>query len=222
MIVSVHIPKTAGTGFGKFLSKAFKDKFLYVYDSCFKCGRFVIAENFLQLGQVLNDCSRHVDQDRLSDQLHKKECIHGHFHASKFQYAGKVIYWLRDPVQRALSSYYHHERHPEHHYTDIPLDKPQLFFHSTANTMSRATAGADPDFVGFTEKFNECIEIFRQKYSISENYIFGFENRNPLKDPHIKYTVDKKLIQLAKHFNQEDIALYKKMKQENELQLSGR
>jgi hypothetical protein len=33
MIISIHIPKTAGTTFGALLQKKYQDKFLYVYNS---------------------------------------------------------------------------------------------------------------------------------------------------------------------------------------------
>ncbi|MGB3404809.1 MAG: sulfotransferase family 2 domain-containing protein [Microcoleaceae cyanobacterium] len=87
-IISVHIPKTAGTAFRHFILEIYgADKVLELYDS-------------LERKSVISD----------QDVLTKMTAIHGHFKTSNFRQnfpEAKWIVWLRHPIFRLISQYFY-------------------------------------------------------------------------------------------------------------------
>ena len=121
MIVSLHVPKTAGTSFGKALEEAYSGRIKLDYgypkinqkykrtlekgksfDSFHKIQRK--WHNYSKLKSIVKYSFFHS----LSNEV---EVIHGHFPANKY-YAyfkfKKAIYitWVRDPFSRMVSNYY--------------------------------------------------------------------------------------------------------------------
>ncbi|MEM8805756.1 MAG: sulfotransferase family 2 domain-containing protein [Cyanobacteria bacterium P01_G01_bin.38] len=85
-IVSVHIPKTAGSAFGTlFLQK-------------------IYSKN-----QIYSDYNFASIQDSLHEISPQTKVVHGHFHANKYSSSfpkAKMIVWLRNPVERLISHYF--------------------------------------------------------------------------------------------------------------------
>lgn len=100
MVVSLHLPKTAGTSFAETLRVAAGAGYLADYgDLPMQHGRLRRRWDAIRGGQAL----RH----RLPEDL---DCIHGHFLAVKYRIAlggrpAMFITWLRDPGQRLASHY---------------------------------------------------------------------------------------------------------------------
>jgi SAM-dependent methyltransferase len=93
-LLSMHIPKTAGTSFRKFLEQLYGSRLRLMYSEADTAPR-------------LRDKVR-VDPSTL--------CLHGHFQADALfpQLPGAaLITWIRDPVQRVISSYFQMLRNPE-------------------------------------------------------------------------------------------------------------
>lgn len=99
-LVSLHIPKTAGTSFRNILKDVYGDEEVIRLDISLKYGKLKINENQFE--------NKNLDK--------KWQVIHGHFSpnllVSKFVIDDEVPYitWLRDPVERVISNYYYLEK----------------------------------------------------------------------------------------------------------------
>lgn len=103
MIISVHIPKTAGTSFAKALEVHFGSRLLQDYAD--------LPTNTPQYERNRAALLASVDNANL-DHLTGVECIHGHFLPLKYLLLSvkndiRFITWMRDPVERVLSHFYY-------------------------------------------------------------------------------------------------------------------
>jgi hypothetical protein len=109
MIISLHLPKTAGSSLGATLQEWFGSRLLLDY------------------GDLIGDESTPSQQHRLrrreamlakSQEIARShEVIHGHFYASKYEGVfpnARHAVFLRDPYTR-IPSYYHYLRRCSHH-----------------------------------------------------------------------------------------------------------
>ncbi|OUD13824.1 sulfotransferase family 2 domain-containing protein [Thioflexithrix psekupsensis] len=107
MIISVHLPKTAGTSFAAALQQHFGEKLLHDY-----------ADS--PLNTPVTERHRRAFQQALvhADSEEKKiECIHGHFLPVKYLLLADTqhinfVTWMRNPVDRVLSHYYFWKNNP--------------------------------------------------------------------------------------------------------------
>ncbi len=93
MLLSVHIPKTAGVSFRKILAQLYCEDFLLKY--------WQMTDAY---GQVVTSIPANI------------RCIHGHYCPEVLlpRYpAARLITWVRDPVERVISSYFHRLRDPD-------------------------------------------------------------------------------------------------------------
>lgn len=85
MIISVHIPRTAGTSFRELLAEKFGTRLLHHY-------YHLMDHQMLPIEAVSQDA----------------ECIHGHFPATFFRTAfphAALVTWVRRPLDRLISEY---------------------------------------------------------------------------------------------------------------------
>lgn len=150
MLVSVHIPKCAGTSFRHILQALYGDHLWLNYGTAFV--RAQARAGLVPAGA---------------------QCIHGHFFADTFDDLfpeRQLITWLRHPVERVVSNYHHFLRSP-----DLRDDccrallERKLTLREFAeldwmrNLATRYLAGkplADFEFVGVAEKFLESLHVF--------------------------------------------------------------
>lgn len=101
LLVSLHLPKTAGTSFASSLASAFGDGYRADYaDLPMQAGRWHRRLHAIRAGLALRDALPP-----------RTTCVHGHFLPLKYQLAlgrrrARYITWLRDPVERVVSHYH--------------------------------------------------------------------------------------------------------------------
>ena len=107
MLISCHIPKTAGIGFATALGEVFGDRFLWD-ESCATVIEAMNRDNRVPLNSVP---VRWLDQYERPN-LRGLRCVHGHFPLRKylplaFDLANVFVVWLREPLERQISQYYY-------------------------------------------------------------------------------------------------------------------
>jgi hypothetical protein len=153
MVISIHIPKCAGTSFHLALRAVYGDRLQLNYGGAFHRGQ---AEAWAVPANV--------------------ECIHGHFLADTFVGrfpSARLVTWVRDPIERVVSNYHHCLRAPDlrddccrrlHEERLTLVEFAELDW--MRNTMARYLAGrAVTDFagVGIAECFDESLAMFRRE-----------------------------------------------------------
>ncbi len=163
LLISIHIPKTAGTTFGAILRKKYGDKFLYVYNTNI-VGKYCIGRTPVELDQGLkNERETAISKQEVYNKIKELgiECIHGHFYyswvADASEYFDHVEYvtWVREPEARTYSDYLHFMRN------GYSGDRGELV-KLLANRMVEFM-GDDPSifsFIGRTEFFDDDLKRF--------------------------------------------------------------
>ena len=206
-LVSLHIPKTAGTSFYKTIQDAY---------GITSVARLDIKPN---INKILLNTIEYNDTF-LPDEI---EVIHGHFNVldlyEKYPETKDLpmITWLRDPVTRVISNYFYLQERlttflSSHENNRAILDKMMKSIEEfiatdiNRNKMSRFLIGknlSDFKFVGLIEYYEEDLQSLSNLLNIqfNQNQVNVTANDN-------KYDVSSDIIELIKQYNQEDIALY--------------
>lgn len=172
MIISVHIPKTAGTSFAKALEAHFGSGLLQDYADLPTNTPQYERNRAALLASVHNAESAHSTG---------VACIHGHFLPLKYLLLSvkkdlRFITWMRDPVERVLSHFYYLKSFydpptaPDLHRKMIEEDwsverfclSPEL-----RNLYGQFLWGFPLeyfDFIGITEFYNEDLSYFSRQY----------------------------------------------------------
>jgi hypothetical protein len=164
-LISIHIPKTAGTSFRNILKQVYGEKEVVRFDISM---RGVVRLN---------------EHPYEKNDLPKARVLHGHFSyeaiVSKFKLSEEIplITWVRDPVQRVISNYQYLESRlidilqEEKHDLHI-LEKMQRSLIEYARTeinrnrQSKFLKGIRPDqfaFIGITEYFENDLKLMSDK-----------------------------------------------------------
>ena len=196
MLLSVHIPKCAGVSFRATLAQLFGAGFVLYYWN-------------------ITDAWGRLQTDIPPDTT----CIHGHFAAhilaERFPDA-PLITWVRDPVERVVSSYYHRLRNPDwQHPVSIELHAKKLTLVQYAglelvrNEMTRFFGNmrpADFAFIGLVEDFDTSVDRFFEKFKLPRLPV-PRENINPERRTKFYELRDDERRQLL-DLNQDDWNLY--------------
>ncbi len=172
MIVSLHLPKTAGTSFVNALETHFGSALLRDYSD------LPINMPQYERNKAALLASIHNGE---ADTFTGIECIHGHFLPLKYLLLSlkkdiRFITWMRDPVERMLSHYYFWRKSydPE---KSAPLHKRVI---EEDWSLERFCLGSELknvycqflwgfplecfDFIGITEFYNEDLAFFSREY----------------------------------------------------------
>ena len=180
MLISVHIPKTAGSSFREILAARFGARLLLDYSDRPLAPGF----HWRRLKQRVNPPDGRTGIETAYD------CVHGHFVADKYDALDKpvrCIAWLRDPVQRTISHYEYWKRVPDLRNPDcrrlIEQDLPVEDFAALPrmrNVMTRFFGSRTPRdffFLGTVETMVESLARFNRLTGISVDAM-GAENRD--------------------------------------------
>lgn len=156
MIISVHIPKCGGTSFRHVLQDIYGSDLWLNYGAVFS--RPQATADLLPRGA---------------------RCIHGHFLGDAFDELvpqPDLVTWLRHPVERVVSNYYHFLRSPDLRDACCrELLEKNLSLEQFAeldwmrNEATRYMAGKPAEsfrFIGILERFNESLQIFGDTFGL--------------------------------------------------------
>ncbi|GEM_PF-615602 len=161
-LISIHIPKTAGTSFGKILEKNYKNNLLKVYRG--------LIHNEFKNGRPIN-----VN--------HSIKVIHGHFpyhiNLRKKYPNAKIVTWVRHPVDRLISHYNFLRNYPKHGNIahDILLDNQlgiidfvknpdcssEVFVYKEYLQYFQQIKFEDFFFIGLTKQYEDHLKILSEK-----------------------------------------------------------
>lgn len=207
-LVSVHVPKTAGTSFRQGLQRAFGEGLRLDNDD-----RPLAHPRWQRRADALRQACVHAGQGL------PEACIHGHFLPLKYALARRVRFavWLRDPVQRVLSRYHHYRRHgqDEPHHARFGL-LPGLTLEQFARLPQYQDTCAEYlwcfplrrfDFVGIVEQYEAEVARFARCFGLEPEPVAERANRNPERAGQ-GYEVEPALERLIRRCNPRDVALY--------------
>lgn len=168
MLVSVHLPKTAGMSFRAALEDHFGDRFLPDYGDRPMNTTALRRNSYASKEAVRIRLAKRPDAD----------CVHGHFMPLKYRFLRdtQFVAWLRDPVER-LGSQYHYWRRSYNPQTPSVMQRRMV---EEDWSLERLCLG--PEFrnfyqryfwgfplkrfayLGITEFFDEDIQEFSQRF----------------------------------------------------------
>lgn len=215
LVVSLHLPKTAGTSFAQTLRAAHGDGFRSDYaDLPLQYGPWRRRSDAVRGGLAL--------RGRIGAEV---TCIHGHFLALKYRIAlarrpVRYITWLRDPVQRLASHYAFWRRDYDGGDPAQPLRNRMLredwSFERFAlgpemrNAYRQYLWGFDParfDFIGITEHYEADLE--RLVRMLGGDAVVATALVNPDKGEG-GYGIDPPLLRRIERHHAADLALYRR------------
>jgi len=213
LLISVHLPKTAGSSLLSSLEDHFGSKLLRDYED-FPINKPVYERNRYAFQASLDNAEKNFDGI---------ECIHGHFLPAKYLLLSnrrnvEFVTWMRDPVERVLSHYYfwRREYNPEN---SPPLHKKiveedwsleRFCFSEELKDFYTQFLFAFPleyfSFIGITEHYDEDFAFFSQHYlgtSLPPKRVnIGFEGK--------RYPIDEHMRWELKVFHSRDVRLYER------------
>jgi hypothetical protein len=213
MLISVHLPKTAGTSFRHSLADHYGEKMLLRYGER-PLGLPEFERHKLVTEAAINLSG--IDYQNI-------ECIHGHF--LPFQYlllqSNKnltFVTWMRNPVDRLISNYYHIKNYHKQYSSSFqyrvieenwPLE--QYCLSEEMRNIYAQFLWAFPlenfEFIGITEYYEKDFIFFREHYLTKEIPVRKL-NVNP--DKKANYRISKPLRKKIEAYNAEDMALYER------------
>jgi hypothetical protein len=208
MIVSIHIPKTAGTTFLGLLKNEYGDKLVKYY----KQKPLKYRYDKKDPKKIFIECISSSEP----------QIIHGHFVADRVINVKNPSYitWLRNPVERVISHYFHWTRNPD---LSQPLCKKMIETNMTLlefaredsmqNIQSYFLGDVDIekfDFIGITEKFNKSIELFNSLYNVDLKNILKVNNNPNKQNKTYENEIDNDIYDNIRQLNLKDMNLYRK------------
>lgn len=226
MLISVHLPKTAGTSFehslrrhfGAQLQRRYADKPLHHHP---------LRRNLRAAREGL--CGRHREEA-------SPACVHGHFLPLSYRHLARradvrFVTWLREPIDRLLSHYHYWRRAADSDAQDTLQDPMQdkvqrrmreenWSFEQFAQrrelrNVYRAFLWGFPverfDFIGITEHYASDLREFGQRF-LDRDLRPAEENRNPAHRAGAAgegYSIDRGLRERLERVHARDLSLYR-------------
>jgi hypothetical protein len=215
MLISVHLPKTAGTSFGQSLDNHFGKQVLKDYGD-WPINTPPVKRNL----RALRDCLRNSIRD-----FGDVKCIHGHFLPLKYRLLDarpdvKFVTWLREPVERIASHYYFWVR------TYDPKTSPILQRRLVEENWSLERFCLGPelknfygqflwgfpirqfDFIGLMEHYDQEFTFFSEKFFGERTRIYRKNANTELKGEKV-YITDAGFRREIEAYHAQDVALYR-------------
>lgn len=174
MIISVHVPKTAGASFAKGLESRLGKRLLIDMAEDRPLGPSLYSWPSRWRGRIRV-------RSRVDELLGKYDAVHGHFMASKyFPLGDRAVFciFFRDPTERILSQYRYALKSTSRHWYGrykatllSPLQYASLPRHQRLYALM--TSGLPLErfaFVGITEEYEASLTLFKAIFGIDVPY----------------------------------------------------
>lgn len=219
MLISIHIPKTAGFAFREHLDSIFKNEIFHYYDMEYEFTEPRKPILLTQLYRKWKLIKLNLKGFGHITPMHK--CIHGHFRASTFLMSfpdAKLVTWLRDPVERVASHYYYWLREPDYgsdvckylHKRKLTLEQfSELDY--VRNFQFRYLNGVPLEkfwFVGIQEEYKRDIKRFYTLLGQEMTEKNIKDNKNPNKPVDKKYDIQPEIRNKIINLNDLDYNIY--------------
>lgn len=213
MIVSIHMPKTAGMTFGEILGRALRKRLLLDYED------YAAFQSPEALAQCAANAAR--ASARRGELAADYDAIHGHFVADK--YAGlfaevRFVAFFRDPFQQTISHYRFLQRttHLPHPvvkaFHDAKMTVAEFIRWEATKNPQTMLLGSVPlealAMVGLQEDFQRSLALFEATFG---HPLRGgvFKNVDPSRDES-DHAIDAETRKMIKVHRAEDIDLYRR------------
>jgi hypothetical protein len=216
-IISLHLPKTAGTSFGASLKAHFGDSYLEDYaDGGISVPARERFESAIAAGVAIAE-----------EGLDGVACVHGHFLPAKYLRLGArhdltFVTWMREPVARLLSHYHYwqesyDERTSRPHHRQVIEEKWTLeqfcLSEPFKNIYAQYLCGFPVErfaYIGISEYYQEDMFEFSGRF-LSDHLPFQYLNPTPYASP--RRRLDEAFVQKVRDFHAEDVRLYQRAMQ---------
>jgi hypothetical protein len=213
VIISIHLPKTAGTSFGELLKGKFGPRLMLDYGDWSGYNSPEATAHRARRMSEMRGRREEIERDY--------DVIHGHFIADKYEglfSATRFVAFFRDPYQQAISNYIYLKNNPvsTHPAVKIFHDAKMsiidyLSWDAVRDPQSAFLGGVPIDaltVVGLTEQFSRGLALFR---AILGRDVSGevYCNVNPARrDP--CYEIGPDVKKAVETHRQGDIELYRR------------
>ena len=153
-LISVHLPKCAGTSFLKVLGVQYGSRLMLDYDEIPLDPESLFQKNFATWAQQQKSC--------LAQDFSRVSAVNGHFWAGKYDHAlpgALKITFLRDPIRRLVSHYYYWRSKPS-----LPNSLHRTFVEKNASLL---------EFAEFPIMQNVYTKTFLRGYSLDQFAFVG-------------------------------------------------
>jgi len=218
IMVSVHIPKTAGMSFLVLLWSVFgKRKVHRDYG-----GIEWATDKLIQKALYSHEAKDPAEALRHACRRNKLRCIHGHFYAEKYYRLlpeADLVFWVRDPVERVISQFFHVRR-----VEDRDTEESRLVYEGQVNLWEYAEMEEIRNlqarrisnvpfekfsFIGVAEHFEESVQAFSRTFNLRVKPKYA---RKKVNDNRQKPVLrNSRLREHIAALNKEDMDLYKRV-----------
>jgi hypothetical protein len=212
LILSVHIPKTAGQSFRMRLQSTFASRALIDYGDW--------PGLYTPEAIARRECRKAEMRARRDELLRDYDIIHGHFYPDKYLGlfpTAEFAAFFRDPYQQVISHYQFFLRHPEMEHPavkifhDARMSLPE-FVAEFPCMQSRQIGGIAVDdlaMVGIVEQYEQGIALFDTVFGCKIAPETTRENVNPDR-PGDAYAIDQAVRKAVDTHNAADVELYRR------------
>ncbi|HEY8682599.1 MAG TPA: hypothetical protein VIM06_05465 [Rhodanobacter sp.] len=224
-IISLHLPKTAGTSFGVALAAHFGERYQDDYSDQ------VISKSLAQRHEEALAAGLSIAEHGLG----KVECVHGHFLPAKYLLLSSkreltFVTWMREPVARMFSHYHywqesydeataapHHRQVIEEGWTLERFCLSEQFRNIYAQYLWNFPL-ENFAFIGISECYQEDLQEFSRRYLPTK---LKSQRHNATKYTDSLSAVDEAFLDKVRDFHAADIQLYQRALQWRERQRAG-
>lgn len=215
MIISVHLPKTAGRSFRDLLKSHYKKSYRDDYDNPLDTPKSIRIQKAQDYNSRLSLYQKYVLC------LKGVKCIHGHFLPFKYDYFKEknnhhFVTWLREPIDRLVSNYFYRMNNYIKDHNESLVDnsfhsfKDYCLLEESINVYDQYLFKfpiTNFSFVGIVEHFDTDLKYFAKNY-LNETIESAPKKNQTANKVSLKELKDPVFVEWLKNLNAKDYKIY--------------